>query len=60
MNADIFTNADISRAYHALKTLPQAALIIPYYPVNPQRAKSFGLLGTQQDKDGNLWLEKIE
>ena len=53
LNADIFTNADITRAYHALKTLPEAALIIPYYPVDANRAKSFGLLGVEQDKDGN-------
>ncbi len=59
LNADIFTNADITRAYHVLKTLPQAALVIPYYPVNPQRAKSFGLLGTQKDKDGNLLLKEF-
>lgn len=45
LNADIFTNADITRAYHALKTLPNAALVIPYYPVNAERAKSFGLIG---------------
>ena len=30
LNADIFTNADITRAYKALKTLPNAALVIPY------------------------------
>ena len=53
LNADIFTNADISRTYKALKTLPNAALVIPYYPVNPQRAKSFGLLGIKEDENGN-------
>ena len=42
LNGDIFTNADISRVYHALKTLPDAALVIPYYPVNPERAKALG------------------
>lgn len=59
LNADIFTNADISRTYNALKTLPHAALIIPYYPVNPERAKSFGLLGIQQDEAGNLQIREF-
>lgn len=59
LNADIFTNADISRTYNALKTLPHAALIIPYYPVNPERAKSFGLLGIQQDDAGNLQIKEF-
>ncbi len=51
LNADIFTNADITRAYHALKTLPNAALVIPYYPVNTERAKSFGLIGIETSND---------
>lgn len=59
LNADIFTNADISRTYNALKTLPHAALIIPYYPVNPERAKSFGLLGVEQDDNGNLQIKEF-
>ena len=59
LNADIFTNADISRTYNALKTLPNAALIIPYYPVNPERAKSFGLLGIEQDENGNLQIKEF-
>ena len=59
LNADIFTNADISRTYNALKTLPNAALIIPYYPVNPERAKSFGLLGVEQDENGNLQIKEF-
>ncbi len=59
LNADIFTNADISRTYNALKTLPNAALIIPYYPVNPERAKSFGLLGVEQDDNGNLQIKEF-
>ncbi len=59
LNADIFTNADVSRTYHALKTLPNAALVIPYYPVNPERAKSFGLLGIQQDENGNLQIKEF-
>ena len=59
LNADIFTNADITRVYHALKTLPQAALVIPYYPVNSERAKSFGLLGTEKDEQGNLLLKSF-
>lgn len=59
LNADIFTNADISRTYNALKTLPNAALIIPYYPVNPERAKSFGLLGVKQDDAGNLQIKEF-
>ena len=59
LNADIFTNADISRAYKALKTLPNAALVIPYYPVNADRAKSFGLLGIEQDEAGNLQIKEF-
>ncbi len=59
LNADIFTNADISRTYNALQTLPHAALIIPYYPVNPERAKSFGLLGIEQDENGNLQIKEF-
>ena len=59
LNADIFTNADVSRVYNALKTLPNAALVIPYYPVNPQRAKSFGLLGIEQDENGNLQIKEF-
>ena len=59
LNADIFTNADISRTYNALKTLPNAALVIPYYPVNPQRAKAFGLLGVEKDNAGNLQIKEF-
>lgn len=59
LNADIFTNADISRTYNSLKTLPHAALVIPYYPVNPERAKSFGLLGVKQDDEGNLQIKEF-
>ena len=53
LNADIFTNADITRAYHALKSIPDAALIIPYYPVNASRAQSLGLLGIADFKGGH-------
>ncbi|MCD7781027.1 MAG: hypothetical protein LUH05_10210, partial [Candidatus Gastranaerophilales bacterium] len=59
LNADIFTNADITRTYNALKTLPNAALVIPYYPVDANRAKSFGLLGIEQDEEGNLQIKKF-
>ena len=59
LNADIFTNADITRPYSALKTLPHAALVIPYYPVNAERAKSFGLIGVETDKDGNQQIKKF-
>lgn len=59
LNADIFTNADITRTYKALKTLPNAALVIPYYPVNAERAKSFGLLGVEQDENGNLQIKEF-
>ena len=59
LNADIFTNADISRTYNALKNLPNAALVIPYYPVNPERAKSFGLLGVEKDDNGNLQIKEF-
>lgn len=59
LNADIFTNTDPTRAYNALKTLPYAALVIPYYPVGPERAKAFGLLGTEKDESGNLKLKEF-
>ena len=59
LNADIFTNADITRAYHALKTLPDAGLVIPYYPVNSERAKSFGLLGIEKDADNNILIKQF-
>ena len=59
LNADIFTNADITRVYQKLKTLPDAGLVIPYYPVNPKRAKSFGLLGIEKDDNGNLQIKKF-
>lgn len=59
LNADIISNADITRAYHALKTLPNAALVIPYYSVDAERAKSFGLLGIRQDENGNVQLDSF-
>lgn len=59
LNADIFTNADMTRTYHALKSLPDAALVIPYYPVNGERAKAFGLLGVEQDSNGNLSIKSF-
>lgn len=59
LNADIFTNADITRTYNALKTLPNAALVIPYYPVDAQRAKAFGLLGIEKDTNGNLQIKEF-
>ena len=59
LNADVFTNTDITRIYHALKTLPNAALVIPYYPVNAQRAKAFGLLGIEKDENGNLQIKEF-
>ncbi|MBQ8886097.1 MAG: hypothetical protein IJY61_00155 [Candidatus Gastranaerophilales bacterium] len=59
LNADIFSNADITRTFHALQTLPNAALVIPYYPVNPERAKSFGLLGVKQDEAGHLQIKEF-
>lgn len=59
LNADIISNADITRAYHALKTLPNAALVIPYYSVNADRAKSFGLLGIEKDENDNIQLSSF-
>ncbi len=59
LNADIFTNTDITRIYHALKTLPNAALVIPYYPVSAERASSFGLIGIEKDKNGNLEIKEF-
>lgn len=59
LNGDIFTNADISKAYHALKTLPDAGLVIPYCSVNPERAKALGLLGIGKDSKGNILLKQF-
>ncbi len=59
LNADIISNADVTRAYHALKTLPNAALVIPYYSVDADRAKSFGLLGIRKDENGNVQLDSF-
>ncbi|MBQ3101552.1 hypothetical protein IJC60_00960 [bacterium] len=59
LNADIFTNADITRAYKALKTLPNAAAVIPYYPVGEARAKSFGLIGVEADADNNMVIKEF-
>jgi len=53
LNADIFTTADVTRPYHSLKTLPDAALVIPYYPVPKERASAFGLMSAKQDDQGN-------
>ncbi len=59
LNADIFTNADITRAYNALKTLPDAAAVIPYYPVTEARAKSFGLIGVEKDENNNSVIKEF-
>lgn len=59
LNADIISNADITRAYHALKTLPNAALVIPYYSVDAERAKAFGLLGIEKDENDNIQLSSF-
>ena len=59
LNADIFSNADITRTFNALQTLPNAALVIPYYPVNSERAKSFGLLGVEKDENNNLQIKEF-
>lgn len=59
LNADIFTNADITRAYKALKTLPNAAAVIPYYPVSESRAKSFGLMGIKRDEQNNMEIKNF-
>ncbi len=53
LNADIFTNADVTRAYNALTTLPDAAIVIPYVPFGPERSRSFGLIGIEKDAEGN-------
>ncbi len=59
LNGDIFTNADISRVYHALKTLPDAGLVIPYYPVDSTRARALGLLGIEKDENGNTQIREF-
>ncbi len=55
LNADTITNVDVSQVYHKLKTLKNAALVIPSYPVSETRAKSFGLMaaGTIADEVGS-------
>ncbi len=53
LNGDIISNADITRAYKKLKEDPDTALVIPFYPVDAKRAKSFGLIGIEQQEDGN-------
>ena len=58
LNADTITNIDISQTYNKLKTLKNAALVIPCYPVSETRAKSFGLMeaGELADKEGSTEL----
>ncbi len=51
VNADIFTNADLSNAYKLMKD-KKAALVIPFYPVNETRAKSFGLISFDKVGEG--------
>ncbi|MBQ9149780.1 hypothetical protein IJX73_02505 [bacterium] len=58
-NANIFTNADLTRPYHALKTLPNAALVIPYYPIDSDRAKNYILLGVEKDDNNNLQIKQF-
>ena len=55
LNADTITNVDISQVYNKLKTLKNAAMVIPSYPVSETRAKSFGLMaaGQRVDKQGS-------
>lgn len=61
LNADIFTNADVTIPYHALKTLPNAGLVIPYYNAIPEDAKRLGLLGVvgECDEFGNMQIDKF-
>ena len=58
LNADTITNIDISQTYNKLKTLKNAALVIPCYPVSETRAKSFGLMeaGESADTEGSTEL----
>lgn len=51
LNADTITNVDISQVYHKLKTLDNAAMVIPSYPVSETRAKSFGLMAAGEIAD---------
>lgn len=63
LNADTITNVDVSQAYEKLKTLRNAAIVIPKFPVSETRAKSFGLMkaGSMVDKQGSMeLLEFIE
>ncbi len=60
LNADIFTNADITRTYKALKNIKDAAVVIPYYSVNSERAKAFGLMGVKKSENDENALQITE
>lgn len=63
LNADTITNVDISQAYHKLKSLDSAAMVIPSYPVSETRAKSFGLMAageTADEQGSNKLVDFIE
>ncbi|MDD3594338.1 MAG: sugar phosphate nucleotidyltransferase [Candidatus Gastranaerophilales bacterium] len=47
LNADTFTNADITRAYEAFAQNPDAAILIPYYAASEDRASGFGLMSAR-------------
>jgi len=44
LNADTFTNADITKAYKAFLDHPDAAILIPFYEAPADRATGFGLM----------------
>lgn len=54
MGADSFTNADLTRPYHVLKTTDDAAMVIPYYPVSAERTKGLGLMSGTKPRGGKV------
>lgn len=60
LNADIFTNADITRAYHKFKEYGDAAIVIPYCLFAENRAKSFGLMGVENTDEKMQIKEFVE
>lgn len=61
LNADTFTNADITRAYEAFAQNPDAAILIPYYAASEARASGFGLMSAKpkEVEDGKMKVSVI-
>ena len=58
INADAFSNVDITRAYHLFKQLPDAAILLPYYPMTRERISSFGNICAHEE-NGNLVVDEF-